>query len=98
MASMSSVEDNWAQIAEVMTVDAFGALKDLIELGGVYGKEGAAWACCYMAADWRLQLALVKSGVLPPLVALVKAGGGGSRRVKKAAERALKALSSTRLE
>ena len=40
LASMSSVEDNWAQIAEVMTVDAFGALKDLIELGGDYGKEG----------------------------------------------------------
>ena len=91
LASMSSVEDNWAQIAEVMTVDAFGALKDLIELGGDYGKEGAAWACCYLAGHPSLQVMMIKANVLLPLVGLVKSG---SRRVKKAAERALKALAS----
>ena len=91
LASMSSVEDNWAQIAEVMTVDAFGALKDLIELGGEYGKEGAAWACCYLAGHPSLQVMMIKANVLLPLVGLVKSG---SRRVKKAAERALKALAS----
>ena len=91
LASMSSVEDNWAQIDEVMTVDAFGALKDLIELGGEYGKEGAAWACCYLAGHPSLQVMMIKANVLLPLVGLVKSG---SRRVKKAAERALKALAS----
>uniref|UniRef100_A0A7R9XYE6 Uncharacterized protein n=1 Tax=Micromonas pusilla TaxID=38833 RepID=A0A7R9XYE6_MICPS len=98
LASMASCEENWDVVHESMTPETLDALKRLITSDNEYATEGAAWACCYMAADWRLQLALVKSGVLPPLVALVKAGGGGSRRVKKAAERALKALSSTRLE
>jgi hypothetical protein len=62
-----------------------------MEAGGDYGKEGAAWACCYMAADQRLQVSLVRASVLLPLVEMVK---GGTRRCRKAAERALKALAS----
>lgn len=92
LASMASVEDNWDGIAEAMNADSYESMKDLLELGGDYGKEGAAWAACYMAGDVRLQVALVKAGVLGPLVEMVKSG---TRRCKKAAERALKALATT---
>jgi hypothetical protein len=32
-----------------MNEDSYDSMKDLMEHGGDYGKEGAAWACCYMA-------------------------------------------------
>ena len=94
LASMASVEDNWDGIVEAMNEDSYESMKDLMELGGDYGKEGAAWACCYMAGDVRLQVSLVRANVLGALVEMVK---NGTRRCKKAAERALKALATTPL-
>jgi hypothetical protein len=35
--------------APAMNEDSYDSMKDLMEHGGDYGKEGAAWACCYMA-------------------------------------------------
>jgi hypothetical protein len=46
------------------------------------------------AGDVRLQVALVRANTLGPLVEMVKTG---TRRCKKAAERALKALATTPL-
>jgi hypothetical protein len=89
IASMSSVEDNWASIDEVVDDETVESLKDLLEYGGDYGKEGAAWAVCYMAGCTELQIKLVRGNLLAPLIDMVK---NGTRRCKKAAERALKAM------
>jgi hypothetical protein len=58
-------------------------------MAGDYGQEGAAWAVCYMSGHPSLQVKLVRGNLLPPLIEMVK---NGTRRCKKAAERALKAM------
>lgn len=90
LASISSVEDNWDSIEEVFDDEGVESLRDLLESGGDYGKEGAAWAVCYMSGhSTTLQVKLVRGNLLPPLIEMVK---NGTRRCKKAAERALKAM------
>jgi hypothetical protein len=89
LASMASVEDNWDAIEEVFDDEGVESVRDLLEMAGDYGKEGAAWAVCYMSGHPSLQVKLVRGNLLPPLIEMVK---HGTRRCKKAAERALKAM------
>lgn len=89
LASMASVEDNWDDIAEVFDDEGVESVRDLLEMAGDYGQEGAAWAVCYMSGHPALQVKLVRGNLLPPLIEMVK---NGTRRCKKAAERALKAM------
>ena len=91
LASMSSVEDNWPSIDEVVDDEGVESLRDLLVYAGDYGKEGSAWAVCYMAGYPELQVKLVRGNLLMPLIEMVKSG---TRRCKKAAERALKALAA----
>ena len=91
LASMSSVEDNWPSIDEVGDDEGGESLRDLLVYAGDYGKEGSAWAVCYMAGYPELQVKLVRGNLLMPLIEMVKSG---TRRCKKAAERALKALAA----
>ena len=67
------------------------SVRDLLEMAGDYGQEGAAWAVCYMSGHPALQVKLVRGNLLPPLIEMVK---NGTRRCKKAAERALKAMAT----
>ena len=89
LASMASVEDNWDAIEEVFDDEGVESVRDLLEMAGDYGQEGAAWAVCYMSGHPSLQVKLVRGNLLPPLIEMVK---NGTRRCKKAAERALKAM------
>ena len=89
LASMASVEENWDAIEEVFDDEGVESVRDLLEMAGDYGQEGAAWAVCYMSGHPALQVKLVRGNLLPPLIQMVK---NGTRRCKKAAERALKAM------
>ena len=91
LASMASVEDNWDAIEEVFDDEGVESVRDLLEMAGDYGQEGAAWAVCYMSGHPALQVKLVRGNLLPPLIEMVK---NGTRRCKKAAERALKAMAT----
>ena len=89
LASTASVEDNWDAIEEVFDDEGVESVRDLLETAGDYGREGAAWAVCYMSGHPSLQVKLVRGNLLPPLIEMVK---NGTRRCKTAAERALKAM------
>ena len=91
LASMASVEDNWDAIEEVFDDEGVESVRDLLEMAGDYGQEGAAWAVCYMSGHPALQVKLVRGNLLPALIQMVK---NGTRRGKKAAERALKAMAT----
>jgi hypothetical protein len=89
LASIASVEDNWDDIDEVFDEEGVESVRDLLIHAGDYGKEGAAWAVCYMSGHPDLQVKLVRGDLLSPLIEMIK---NGTRRCKKAAERALKAM------
>ena len=88
---MSSVEDNWPSIDEVVDDEGGGVAEGSAGVCRGLRQRGSAWAVCYMAGYPELQVKLVRGNLLMPLIEMVKSG---TRRCKKAAERALKALAA----